>query len=212
MKNKEITPIVGEFYYSENYNNIDNYNYILKYKDLNNNPHISHYNSISNDAYSSIGRFRDYKDENNLPRITFEQFKKYVLKEEEFVLPEIWHCIITKENQEVLSKWRLSNCSSLLNIGYLVGMTKHGNNRIFKGHNPGDKISEKSIFSYDFGNEITYEQFLKYVLKQDISFGEFIETENTIKDKIFTLKNIEDLLDKTYEKEDVEDIMNVLRK
>lgn len=88
--------------------------------------------------------------------------------EAEFVLPQQWHCIVTAENQEALSQWRYGSASSrALPIGYLTGITKAFNGTGYeKGHNQRIHIGGPNEV-YDFGIEITYEQFKKYVLKTD---------------------------------------------
>lgn len=77
----------------------------------------------------------------------------------EFVLPENWHVVVTEENKEDILKWY--NCSA--QIGNIVGMVKWDTGDIHKGWNRSNIKSE----SYDYGVEITYDQFLKYVLKQE---------------------------------------------
>lgn len=78
--------------------------------------------------------------------------------ENNFILPKHgWHVVVTQENQKELSKWRELYNNTLLKIGYIVGMYIGGT----KEHNPPDKRD-------GFGEEITYEQFLKYVMKKEI--------------------------------------------
>lgn len=94
--------------------------------------------------------------------VTFEESMKTF--EKEFTLPENWHIICTIENQKILTNWR-TNMDYLLPIDYLVGMAKYPD-RIIKGHNPKNSITSKIGNSFDFGKEITFEQFKKYVLKE----------------------------------------------
>lgn len=77
----------------------------------------------------------------------------------EFVSAPNWWIAVTEENKDVLSKWR----SSTLSVGQLCGMCKWNTGEILKGHNP---INKTNSYSYSFGNEITFEQFKKYVLKE----------------------------------------------
>ncbi len=85
-------------------------------------------------------------------------------KEEEFILPEVWYVKVTEENKKVLANWRKIN-ESYIDTTKIVGMCKWLNsNKIEKSYNPATTISEDN---YTFGEEITYEQFLKYVLKQE---------------------------------------------
>ena len=81
--------------------------------------------------------------------------------EPEFVLPERWWVRVTKENIDVLKQWRFNNTISRLEIGWVVTMAYNGHG-VNKEHN-----DEPYTDNYDFGVEITYEQFLKYVLKQE---------------------------------------------
>lgn len=76
-------------------------------------------------------------------------------KTSDFVLPKYWYVVITEENAEILTKWR--GARNLLKVGQVVGIAIDGS----KGHNP--------LYSTDcFHNfEITFEQFKKYVLKED---------------------------------------------
>jgi hypothetical protein len=94
--------------------------------------------------------------------ITFEQFKKYVLKEE-FILPKKWCIRITEENQDILREWRG-------HYGEVGGYL----------HVPveADSILLNSEWDSSIMNgyvEITFEQFKDYVLKQEnIMKKEFI--------------------------------------
>lgn len=82
------------------------------------------------------------------------------LYEEQFVLPASWHVFVDESNVEVLSKWRLGNYypKNKLRLDNLVGIYRDGS----KSHNPKDS-------AYGFGELITFEQFRKYVLKEDIT-------------------------------------------
>lgn len=82
-----------------------------------------------------------------------EHFEK-----KEFVLPKLWHVVVTEENVDVLSKWRFGEeyPKHKLNIGYIVGFSSWQNS---KQHNPSDSRGS-------FGSEITFDQFKKYVLKE----------------------------------------------
>ena len=89
---------------------------------------------------------------------TFEEFKSYF--EEEFVLPDTWYVVVTEENKDVLRKWKFLPSSFLtLKPGNVVGMYKWGGDKITKEWNP--KRDE------GWENEITFEQFKKYVLKEN---------------------------------------------
>ena len=102
----------------------------------------------------------------------------------EFVLPEIWHIIVTEENQKILSGWRECKNGYLLPINHLTGLTKNNSGKITKGHNTGTEIKKIGMYNntgFDFGNEITLEQFKQCVLKKISIVNEILEEP---KDKI----------------------------
>ncbi len=74
-----------------------------------------------------------------------------------FVLPDNWYVVVTEENKDILSKWRFTNYpSSRLEIGQITGIYGSGKS---KEHNPRNSTK-------GFDNEITFEQFRTYVLKE----------------------------------------------
>ena len=79
-------------------------------------------------------------------------------------LPDRWYCVVTKENQNILSKWRFSNNYDKLEIESITGICNKYNR---KHHNPKNEIRGDI---YDFGIEITFEQFKKWVLKEELKF------------------------------------------
>ena len=90
-----------------------------------------------------------------------------------FILPKNWHIIVTEENAEDVLKWRFERIyndkDKITFKNHFVGMTLNREDTQYeKGHNPKDKVKD-SEGHYDFGIEITYEQFKKYVLNQDIN-------------------------------------------
>jgi len=95
-----------------------------------------------------------------------------IVLEEEFVLPEIWYIIVTKENQDVVTKWREVTGDYKLPTGHLTGICVNNNGDLSKGHNPGRSVKSanfgesKNLSGFNFGKEITFEQFKKYVLKE----------------------------------------------
>lgn len=97
-------------------------------------------------------------DSNWKNEITFEQFKKYVLKEEEFVLPKKWK---VKENIEV-AQWASSvfNCSSFVSSSekYLCV-----NQELYPERSSYFFLDSEESKKY---TEITFEQFEKYVLNK----------------------------------------------
>lgn len=89
--------------------------------------------------------------------------------DKQFVLSENWYVLVTEKNWKECFNWRFSNREFkqyknwLKPNEHLVGITKSSNGNLEKGH---DKITEIKGGNYDFGQEITYDQFKKYVLKQ----------------------------------------------
>ena len=89
---------------------------------------------------------------------TFEQFKEMYL-EEEFVLPEKWCIEVTDENRDILNNYRINiKKYSITPITYKY-MYKDGS---------GDS------FTLFYAKEITFKQFLKYILKQETMKKEII--------------------------------------
>lgn len=83
-----------------------------------------------------------------------------------FILPKNWHIVVTEENAEDVLKWRFGESSNELEktkcyLDKIVGMCNFDE----KGHNPKDDVKD-SEGHYDFGIEITYSQFKKYVLNK----------------------------------------------
>lgn len=82
-------------------------------------------------------------------------------------LPDIWWVRVTKENKEILSKWRTAEVSE----PGIVGKVFHNwNNKIEKGHNSLKLTFDSGLNGYDFGNEITFEQFLHFELGQNKNY------------------------------------------
>ena len=78
-----------------------------------------------------------------------------------------WFCIVTKENRDILSKWRELSSGNSIDIGKLVGVSYDGDGIFRKGHNPARSIKGGTgTYSYDFGKEITFEQFKEFILKE----------------------------------------------
>ena len=99
-----------------------------------------------------------------LTEITFEQFKKYVLKEEdkkEFVLPEKWCVKRTSENYEVINDYFNKGCN--INTYEAKNAYMHyPNHRTNVGFLNGNHSASNVYSGY---TEITFEQFKQYVLK-----------------------------------------------
>jgi hypothetical protein len=97
--------------------------------------------------------------------ITFEQFKKYVLKEPEFVLPEKWYIAITPYNSKVINDWKIKQ-------EYHSPIGEHTK---YVSENGGSYLSKAFFGSY---TKITFEQFKKYVLKEpEFVLPEFVLPE-----------------------------------
>jgi len=131
-------------------------------KDLTNYP-----NGWSYITFNNLGKYSDWR------YATIEEAQHYELIGKpydvttlpEFILPDNWYILVTEENATDVLTWRFEDSYEIKdNITFLdkiVGMDIDG----CKGHNPKDQIKSKD--GYDFGNEITYKQFKKYVLKVD---------------------------------------------
>ena len=95
--------------------------------------------------------------------INIERLEHFIEVEPEFVLPDTWYVVVNKENLDTLSKWMFKNSNFKLAIGGIVGKNNFQGCKNSKGWNETKIIKGKY---YDFGNEITFEQFKKYVLKE----------------------------------------------
>lgn len=114
--------------------------------------------------YATEGEIEEY---NRL----YESFDTTTL--EKFILPDNWHILVTEENAEDVLKWRFEdryNIEDKIHFeNYLVGITLNYNGTVYeKSHNPKDDVKD-SEGHYDFGIEITYEQFKRYVLNKEIN-------------------------------------------
>lgn len=99
---------------------------------------------------------------NNCAEITLEQFRKYVLKETivqepEFILPEKWCIKRTPATEVVINNY-------MKNIGKNSYLTT-GNSKFPYVFNK-ERSTHHSI--WEGFTEITYEQFLKYVVKEEL--------------------------------------------
>jgi hypothetical protein len=112
--------------------------------------------------------------DNSVRYATFEEIEEYerinkpfdTSTMNRFILPENWHILVTEENAEDVLKWRFESSYSYKDKAdysdNLVGIAEE-DNCYHKGHNPKTEIIGDT---YDFGIEITYQQFKKYVLNQ----------------------------------------------
>lgn len=82
----------------------------------------------------------------------------------EFILPENWYIVSNNQNYESIKEW----FGFGFPVGNIVGISKRlSTGNLSKGHNPNNPDSIKTSFS-DFGTEITFEEFVKYVLKKKL--------------------------------------------
>lgn len=95
--------------------------------------------------------------------IDINRLEHFIEVEPKFVLPDAWYVVVNKENLDTLSKWIFENSNFKLVIGGIVGKNNFQGCKNSKGWNVSKLIKGKY---YDFGNEITFEQFKKYVLKE----------------------------------------------
>jgi len=126
--------------------------------------------------------YSDFKEKDDVWRYaTSEEIEEYerlgkpfdVTTFTPFKLPDNWHILVTDENAEDVLTWRFERIyndkDKITFKNHFVGMTlNHEGTQYEKGHNPKDEVKD-SEGHYDFGIEITYEQFKKYVLNQDIN-------------------------------------------
>lgn len=107
-----------------------------------------------------------------IPKLSEEEFElrdKRFIRDTEiellpFELPDLWHVVVTEENQDEVSAWRYleSKTDSKLRVGYIAGACRKDNPN-YKGHNTADSIKG---MGFDFGIEITTEQFRTHVLSK----------------------------------------------
>jgi hypothetical protein len=116
-----------------------------------------------------------YKAKGNFIEIDVSEIQQYLpdnhpdkLSNKIFILPKNWYVIVTKENQDTIVKWADKDD---IPIGNICGMClTHDTNRITIEHNPRDTVKANN---YDFGQEISFEQFKKYVLKEESSKDDY---------------------------------------
>lgn len=99
----------------------------------------------------------------------------------EFVLPNKWYVTVTIRNREVLSKWRFDTydeAPSWFTVGAVVGYCKDSDSKEWD-----EKVND------NWENEITFQQFKKYVLKENQN------TKTTKNMKAFKIIGSEPLLE-----------------
>lgn len=84
--------------------------------------------------------------------------------DDSFILPQTWYVEVDKENVDVLSEWRFGNNYEKLDIGKITGMYDWGKGT---GWQSGIKKEHNYTANRNWENKITFEQFKKYVLKQE---------------------------------------------
>jgi hypothetical protein len=73
---------------------------------------------------------------------------------------EKYYTIVTKENQEILSRWRFPRGTQIIPIDHIVGRVYHNHSlQIEKGYNPLNMIKDNSKNGYDFGQYVSFEEF-----------------------------------------------------
>lgn len=93
--------------------------------------------------------------------ITFEQFQKYVLGVE-FILPKLWGVKLTEQSIDTVTGWRRTTTKP---SGFEMRGSKYYGSYILNKE-PNSKFTAYWVNSLPEGyTEITYEQFLQYVLK-----------------------------------------------
>jgi len=104
--------------------------------------------------------FMQYQNITGLTETTVQEILGYDQFVKDFVLPKFWYIKVNKNNVDIVSEWRFGN-DSKLSIGSVAGISRSSNE---KGHN-----HNKGEF---FDTEITFDQFKKYVLKENIEVKE----------------------------------------
>jgi hypothetical protein len=117
-------------------------------------------NTTENQGTNMCSRISQFEE--GTVKLTLEQWDKIV---NNYKLPEKWYCVITKENQEILENWRKSVCSEnykghLLLIGFSVISSHWLDDSYYFATTWTDSLTCRGY------QEITTEQFIKYVLKQ----------------------------------------------
>lgn len=149
------------------------------------------------------------------------RLNKFITKEEamttfipEFILPTKWYIDIKKINNDDVK---------------ILDLFLHSHLKHYEGYKTTWEIikrpSEDAFLHYpqipnsgchthyrkhDDYTEITFEQFRKYVLKENITISPIKLAETA--HKLYTMEEVQLALNKEYDKLDVEDIINVIKK
>jgi len=141
--------------------------------------------------YNFSPNFKNYRlDYSGVPgykRISFKQFKKFYYEstnpkvvEKEFVLPEKWYIKVTEGNKKVLATWRFGSHTphpTNFKEGAIVGFCKGSHTKEW----------DEQLTS-NWQNEITYEQFKKYVFKEEETMTESKQIEQPVETYRFKTK------------------------
>lgn len=105
----------------------------------------------------------------------------------QFELPENWWVRTDEQNYLHLAQWR-GICAEYIRRDYLVGMCVDNNGKVEKGHNPVNCVKSSG---YDFGKEITFEQFMEFVQNQKPIGWKLKEEFKPVEKKILAAANCE---------------------
>jgi len=100
----------------------------------------------------------------NSTEITLEQFKKFVLKENEISEKTNWWVQATDENYDIINKWFRERASCTANRHGKIGIYLNSSSALVYGNIT--KHDPPKASHYDFGEEITFEQFKQFILKE----------------------------------------------
>jgi len=116
-----------------------------------------------------------------------------------FILPEKWY-IDGNLDRKLIGKWFDENRITKVNTLLITGGERYLHWPVLVGN------SHSKSYPHSDYTEITFDQFKKYVLKEDI-------TINKLDDKSLKLEEIQSKLIKAkYDKEDIKDILECLNK
>jgi hypothetical protein len=101
----------------------------------------------------------------HLPRLSYQQWKEIGSPNVQESFPERWYIVLTSENRDILNKWRHDKCSSFKEPFF----NPENDSRLYSHDVIGDGTyfditPLREIFGFV---EITFEQFKKFVLKED---------------------------------------------
>lgn len=133
-------------------------------KDLNK----SYYYGFFLDNEYRIGFNKNEFDQYLKPSTKEAYDAQFIVKEPEFVLPEKWYVILNSENRETLNKWRKTDSELYNDCDY----------ECIKYNKYGTSLNHINDYLQNY-QEITFEQFKKYILKEEtaIEFGNKIDEQ-----------------------------------